>query len=134
MSDSTTWRSPCKLCMPPWPTTKIRFQHKITDLEACSRRQNIKVVDLPERAEGNNPVDFLANFLRDLLGPAIFPNPIGVVRVHRLGQPPDAGGRPHVLIARIHSFRVKEKILRRTPLLHSTGYRSSSSPTFRQRL
>ena len=36
---------------------------KITELEARSRRQNIKVVGLPERAEGKNPVDFFANFL-----------------------------------------------------------------------
>eukprot|EP00064_Thunnus_orientalis_P022972 superscaffoldBa00008255_g23196 len=64
------------------------LQEKISDLEACSRCQNIKVVGLPERV-----------FLHDLLGPAHFPTPIEVDRAHRLGQPPDAGARPHVTIA-----------------------------------
>lgn len=109
------------------------LQHKIIDLEACSRRQNIKVVGLPERSEGINPVDFFANFLRDLLGPAHFPTPIEVDRAHRLGQPPDAGARPRVMIVRIHSFRVKEKILRlareNTPLTYD-GRRIHIYPDF----
>lgn len=88
------------------------LQEKVIDLEARSRRQNIKVVGLPERAEGTNPVDFFAVFLCNLLGAAHFPTLIEVDRAHRLGQPSDAGARPHLMIARIHSFLVKEKILR----------------------
>ena len=99
------------------------LQEKVIDLEARSRRQNIKVVGLPERAEGKTPVDFFAVFLRNLLGAAHFPTPIEVDRAHRLGQPSDAGARPRVMIARIHSFRVKEKILRlareNTPLTYN---------------
>lgn len=99
------------------------LHEKVIDLEARSRRQNIKVVGLPERAEGKNPVDFFAGFLRNLLGAAHFPTPIEVDRAHRLGQPPEAGARPRVTIARIHSFRVKEKILRlareNTPLIYN---------------
>ncbi len=98
------------------------LQEKVIDLEAGSRRQNIKVVGLPERAEGKNSVDFFANFLCDLLGCANFPTPIEVDRAHRLGQPPDARAQPRIMIARIHSFRVKEKILRlareNTPLTY----------------
>lgn len=88
------------------------LQEKVIDLEARSRRQNIKVVGLPERAEGRNPVDFFAKFLCDLLGPVNFPTLIEVDRAHRLGQLPDTAARPRIMIARIHSFRVKEKILR----------------------
>lgn len=109
------------------------LREKITDLEARSRRQNIKVVGLPERAEGKNPVDFLANFLRDLLGPEHFSTPIEIDRAHRLGQPPDSGARPRVMIARIHNFQKKEKILRlareNTPLTYE-GRRIHLYPDF----
>lgn len=68
-------------------------------------------------ARETNASDSIAG---DLLGPAHFPTLIEVDRVHRLGQPPDAGAR--VMIARIHSFQMKEKILRlaqeNTPLTY----------------
>lgn len=68
-------------------------------------------------------MDFVAVFLRNLLGATHFPTPIEVDRAHRPGQPSDAGARPRVMIARIHSFLVKEKILRlareSTPLTYN---------------
>ena len=99
------------------------LQEKVIDLETRSRRQNIKVVGLPERAWGKNPLDFFAVFLRNLAGAAHFPTPIEVDGAHRLGQPSEAGARPRVMIARIHSFLVKEKILQlareNTPLTYN---------------
>ncbi|KAK7883895.1 hypothetical protein WMY93_027018 [Mugilogobius chulae] len=57
------------------------LRQKVVDLEARSRRQNIKI-------------------------------PVMVDRAHRLGvRAPEAGGRPRVTIARIHSCQTKEKIL-----------------------
>lgn len=83
------------------------FMEKVIDLQARSRRQNIKVVGLAERAEDKNPVDFFAKFLHDLLGSVNFPTLKEVDRAHRLGQPPDTGARPCIIIARMHSFQVK---------------------------
>lgn len=87
------------------------LQEKVVDLKASSRCQNIEVVGLPERAEGENPVDFFSKFLSNLLGPDNFPTPIEVDRAHRLGQTPKAAAQPLVMIARIRSFCEKEVIL-----------------------
>lgn len=110
-----------QLCLQLEESHKL-LQNKFINLKAHSQHQNIKVVGLPEKAEDNNPVEFFVYFLCDLLGPAHVPTPIEVDRAHRLGQPPDPRARPHVMIARIHSFRVKEKILRlaqeNTPLTY----------------
>lgn len=98
---------------------------KVIDLEARSRRQNIKIVGLPEKIEGARPVDFLEKFIPELLGASNFPKPVVVDRAHRLGNRSNEDGeaRPRVMIARIHHFQVKEKILRLShqqfPLTHN---------------
>lgn len=85
---------------------------KVIDLEARSRRQNIKIVGLPERIENGRPTEFLTKFIPDLLGTSNFSTSLEVDRAHRLGrQPSGEDARPRVMIARIHHFQVKEKIL-----------------------
>ena len=37
----------------------------IIDLEACSRRENIKVVGLPEKVEAGRPTEFFGSFIKD---------------------------------------------------------------------
>ncbi|KAL7880039.1 hypothetical protein SRHO_G00022930 [Serrasalmus rhombeus] len=87
---------------------------KVIDLEARSRRQNTKIVGLPEKIEGARPVDFLKKFIPELLGASNFPKPVVVDCAHRLGNRSneDSEARPRVMIAKIHDFQVKEKILR----------------------
>ena len=41
---------------------------KVNDLEGCSRRQNIKIVGLPEKIERGSPTTFLSDLLPKLLG------------------------------------------------------------------
>lgn len=93
---------------------KLRI--KVVDLEARSRRQNIRIVGLPEKVEKGQPCDFLTEFLPNLLGASNFPKPIVVDRAHRIGSLPAdeskrEAARPRVMIARIHHFRTKEKIM-----------------------
>lgn len=104
-------------------------QEKVIDLEAWSRRQNINVVSLPERAEGKNPVGFFDKFLHDLLGSVNFPNLIAVNRAHRLGRPSDAGAQPHIMTARIHSYGWYGR-MRRWPTME---HRSTYTQIFRRR-
>lgn len=85
---------------------------KVTDLEARSRRQNIKIVGLPEKIENGHPTEFLAKFIPELLGADNFPKPLEVDRAHRLGRRLSENDvHPRVMIARIHHFQLKEKIL-----------------------
>lgn len=85
---------------------------KVDDLEGRSRRQNIKIVGLPENVESGRPTEFVEKFLPNLLGAENFPEGIKVDRAHRTGPLPSKGGRPRILIARIHHYPVKEMILR----------------------
>lgn len=88
------------------------LREKVIDLEARSRRQNIKIVGLPEKIENGRPTEFLTKFIPDLLGASNFSKPLEVDRAHRLGrQPSGEDARPRVMIARIHHFQTKEKIL-----------------------
>lgn len=87
------------------------LRHKVIDLEARSRRQNIKIVGLPEKVENGRPTEFLIKFIPDLLGASNFSKPLEVDRAHRLGRQLGEDARPRVMIARIHHFQMKEKIL-----------------------
>ncbi|KAK7938988.1 hypothetical protein WMY93_002314 [Mugilogobius chulae] len=59
---------------------------KVIDLEARSRRQNIKIVGLPENVENGRPADFVANLMLALFGRENFSKPVEVDRAHRLGS------------------------------------------------
>uniref|UniRef100_A0A087YRI4 L1 transposable element RRM domain-containing protein n=1 Tax=Poecilia formosa TaxID=48698 RepID=A0A087YRI4_POEFO len=86
---------------------------KMIDFEARSRRQNIKIIGLPEKIEGGSPREFLTKFIPELLGADHFHTQLEVDRAHRLGtRLPGDNARPPAMIARIHYFHVKETILR----------------------
>lgn len=64
------------------------LRSKVIDLEARSRRQNIKIIGLAEKIENGRPTEFLTEFLPELLGASNFSKPIVVDRAHRLGETP----------------------------------------------
>lgn len=89
-----------------------KLQDKCTDLENRSRRQNIRLIGIPEGAEANKPTDFVAKFLIEVLGDENFDGPILIDRAHRsLAPKPRAGERPRPMIARLHYYSDKEKIM-----------------------
>lgn len=107
----------CRLSLVEQQCTKMQSENKmlrlkVTDLEARSRRQNIKIIGLPEKIENGHPTEFLAKFIPELLGADNFPKPLEVDRAHRLGRRlSEDNARPSVMITRIHHFQLKEKIL-----------------------
>ncbi|KAI4898555.1 hypothetical protein NFI96_002743 [Prochilodus magdalenae] len=102
------------------------LQQKIEDLEGRSRRNNIRIIGVPEGAEGKRPTDFVAELLPKLLGEENFNLPLVVDRAHRSLQPrPADGARPRPIIARIHLFQVKEKIMQLRRLHGPPQFRSN---------
>lgn len=90
-----------------------QLQAKLLDLEARSRRQNIKIFGIKEDSEEGRPTDFVSKLTPELLGKQHFPHPVKVDRAHRSLQPKSAaGGKPRTIMVRIHHFQVKEQILR----------------------
>lgn len=108
-----------------------RLENKCEDLEGRSRRNNIRVVGVPEGVEGPRPTDFIAQLLQDLLG--LNEKPL-LDRAHRtLREQPSGGNPPRPFVARIHFFHVRNLILQRageaSPLLYK-GKRVSVFPDY----
>lgn len=85
------------------------LKDKADDLENRSRRSNIRIINVPEQAEGRDTVGFLEKFIPQILGNDNFTSPVTLERAHRIGKKAD---RPRPLIAKFLNFRVKEKVLR----------------------
>lgn len=90
-----------------------KMQAKIDDLENRSRRDNLRVVGIPEGVEKGNPTEFMSNFFFEVLGPLGLESPPSLERAHRAaGAKPGADERPRAMILKVHRFQVKERILR----------------------
>lgn len=57
---------------------------KTSDLESQGRRNNIRIIGLPESIEGPTPTMFFSKLLVELLGEEILESPPELDRVHRL--------------------------------------------------
>uniref|UniRef100_A0A8B9GU86 L1 transposable element RRM domain-containing protein n=1 Tax=Astyanax mexicanus TaxID=7994 RepID=A0A8B9GU86_ASTMX len=92
------------------------LQSKVDDLENRGRRKNIKIVGLPEQAEGSTP---LAEFLCAML-PKSFGLPSGfapeIEHAHRsLAPAPPERGPPRSVLVRFLRYPDKETVLRAAP-------------------
>jgi len=85
------------------------LQTKTDDLENRSRRSNIRIINVPEQAEGRDTVGFLEKFIPEILGKDNFTSHVTLERAHRIGKKSD---RPRPIIAKFLNFRDKEKTLR----------------------
>lgn len=86
---------------------------KVEDLECRSRRNNVRLVGLPEKAEGQDAAAFLERWLPEALG--LDPREAPVIeRAHRIGPLPSdsSTGRPRTLIMKVLNFRDKERVMR----------------------
>ncbi|KAJ3614353.1 hypothetical protein NHX12_017927 [Muraenolepis orangiensis] len=86
------------------------LQNKCDDLEGRQRRNNIRVLGVPEGVEGPHPTEYMADLLGDLL--QLVDKPV-LDRAHRSSRAkPRAGEPPRPFVIRIHHFQTKELILR----------------------
>lgn len=89
---------------------------KMEDLESRSRRCNLRVIGIPEGAEGADPVAYMSKFFADVLGADVFQSPPLLDRAHRIGpKPPNPnaeGLKPRVVIVRFHYYQDKERAWR----------------------
>uniref|UniRef100_A0A8C5WKG5 Uncharacterized protein n=1 Tax=Leptobrachium leishanense TaxID=445787 RepID=A0A8C5WKG5_9ANUR len=85
---------------------------KLDDLENQSRRNNLRVVGLPETVRGRALQDWVSNWLPTQLGLGAPDLPLAVERVHRVGPDLNAlAGRPRVVIMRLLNFVDKSNLL-----------------------
>lgn len=93
-----------------------QLTEKMEDLESRSRRCNLRVIGIPEGAEGSDPVTFMSNFFADVLGTDVFQTPPLLDRAHRIGPKPSSpnseGLKPRVFIVRFHYYHDKDRAWR----------------------
>lgn len=101
---------------------------KCEDLEGRCRRHNIRIIGIPEGAEGSRPRDFIAGLLQDVL--SLDEKPL-IDRVHRtLRRRPDPQEPPRPFVLRLHYYHVLEDILRKSAAAKQLYYRGKRIQIF----
>ena len=92
-------------------TMKI-FSDRNEDLEAPSRRFNLRITRIQEKLEaGKNPTDFVAKLLQETLG--LEKEPLLDICHRTLRERPQEDQPPRAFVVRFHYYREKEAILRK---------------------
>lgn len=80
---------------------------KVEDLECRSRRNNVRILGIPEKEEGSDPRSYMEKWIADNLD---IPSPV-LERAHRItSQKPDSA--PRTFIVKCLNYKDKESILR----------------------
>ncbi|KAI4892383.1 hypothetical protein NFI96_009564, partial [Prochilodus magdalenae] len=89
------------------------LREKMDDLENRSRRNNLRIIGIPEGTEGSQPTLFMGSFFTELFGASKLPNPPEIDRAHRAPIPkPLPGAQPRPMLVRFLRFQAKEEVLR----------------------
>lgn len=98
------------------------LKRKLDDLESRSKRQNVRVLGLPENSEGKDARAFMTEMLTRLLGD-LLSGPPELDRVHRSLQPKPGPERPpRPVIVRFHRYVERETVLRWAKSHRETSY------------
>ena len=84
---------------------------RVEDAENRARRCNLRLINIPEKAEGTDAVKFMAEFFAEVLGKEVYPTPPVLERAHRLGQRQE--NRPRAMIVCFRYYQDKVCALER---------------------
>lgn len=90
-------------------------ENKLLDYEGRSRRENLRIYNVTEGAEGSSMVEFVGKLLRDTqeIPPTM---DLDIERAHRALVPRSAGeseDKPRSIIVKFLRYKVKEEVLRK---------------------
>ncbi|CAH2327817.1 Hypothetical predicted protein, partial [Pelobates cultripes] len=105
-------------------TTTIQDALHLEDLDNRGRRCNIRVRGVPETAGGENATEVLSGLFKMLLQEEA-PECFEFERAHRAARPRSIEDGPRDLICCLHSFPVKELIMRKARERPEWTYRNS---------
>ncbi|XDV25552.1 hypothetical protein PO909_029455 [Leuciscus waleckii] len=105
-----------------------QLRERIVSQEDRARRLNLRLVNLPEGAEGSDPIGFLQENLSKWF-PALTGPKVEIQRAHRI-YGPRSGGRPRTLIFCLLRYGDRVKILREARALKSPPSHARSNLYF----
>lgn len=90
---------------------------KLDEMENRSRRCNLRLVNLPSRVEGDDPVGYITKWLPEALGATTFPTPLIIEAAHRLPgrrrqTNPNRPPPPNVFILKFLNFQDKIRAMK----------------------
>ena len=91
---------------------KRELQDKATDQEARSRRNNLRLVGLPEKTEAGDTCGFLEKWIPESLSITTLTSAIFLERAHRTGPNREPDAPPRAIIMRFLNDRDKVAVLR----------------------
>lgn len=84
---------------------------KLTNIEARSWRNNIRLHGIPEEAKGNNIQEFIESFIKTEL--SLSDTDFGIQRCHRtLGPKPPPNANPRSVVIYFLEYKTKELVPR----------------------
>lgn len=90
------------------------LSNRLEDLESRSRRQNLRVIGIPEDTEGPMVTEFMEDFFNETLDMPKQQNQLPICdRAHRSLAEKDPKGPPRPIIIRVHHDQVRREILQR---------------------
>lgn len=88
------------------------LQARAEDAENRSRRNNVRILGLPERAEGSKPELFAEQLIREVLSPITLSASFVIERAHRIPtRPLPPGAPPRPFIMKVLNYRDRDGIL-----------------------
>ncbi|XP_032412220.1 uncharacterized protein LOC116715706 [Xiphophorus hellerii] len=105
------WTAAAKEVLSQTISNQDQIQAKLTDLEARSRRNNIRVYGIPEDTEGDNLLEFMDGFIKAEL--SLQDTDLAIQRCHRaLGPKPPQNASPRSVVIAFLAFRTRDLVLR----------------------
>lgn len=106
---------------------KINYDKKMDDMENRMQRKKVRIVGLPERSEGLDPVAFLEKWFKDLFGEDTFSTFFTLERAHRVPfRPPPPGCPPRSLLVKMLYYKDRVTILNKAREMGNILYNGTS--------
>uniref|UniRef100_A0A8C9XRJ6 L1 transposable element RRM domain-containing protein n=1 Tax=Sander lucioperca TaxID=283035 RepID=A0A8C9XRJ6_SANLU len=100
--------------------------NKVEDLEGRSRRNNLRVLGLPEKVEGNDTCSFMEKWIADTL--KITP-PV-LERAHRVKESQSSTTYPRTIIIKCLNFKDRENILKAARIQKEVLYQNNKQRSY----
>lgn len=102
------------------------LEEKALDLEARSRCSNLRLVNLPEGAEGEDACAFLESWIPEVLQLAPLHTKLTMERAHRIGPRTESNASSRMLIMKFLNYKDKETVVRAAKTKRQVLYKNHS--------